>query len=137
LENYIQSIRDVAIVLNINESESQVLQQIVEGLNPTQRARFVFQGPAVSFKHLDYGRRNITFTDQTREPVVSTSRAGTEQSTSDDVISHPSRTVQSKTPTQDKRPICYYCEKLGHFQRNCFARENSKRKFVKATTSRS
>jgi hypothetical protein len=45
--------------------------------------------------------------------------------------------VQSKTPTQGKRPVCYYCGKVGHIQRNCFAQENSKRKSVKATTSRS
>jgi hypothetical protein len=42
LPNYIQSIRDAALVLRINKSESEVVQRIVEGLNPMQRARFVF-----------------------------------------------------------------------------------------------
>jgi hypothetical protein len=50
---YIQSNCDVALVLHISETETQVLKRTVEGLTATHRARFVFQGPPTSFKHLE------------------------------------------------------------------------------------
>ena len=37
--------KDVALVLRINESEAQLVERVVEGLTPTQRSRFVFQTP--------------------------------------------------------------------------------------------
>jgi hypothetical protein len=76
--------------LRISETEAQVVERIVEGLTPSQRARLVFQGPPTNFKHLEQliiVDRNITFADQTRQPVVSTSRAETRQLTSDVITS--------------------------------------------------
>jgi methionyl-tRNA formyltransferase len=130
LAQYFQSIRDAAQVLRIKESEAQVVQRIIEGLNPTQRACFVFQGPAVSFAQLEFIviDRNIAFADRTREPVAAvSSRAVKVQATSDDVTLKTLRGGTSKTPTPGKRPVCYHCRKVGHIQRNCFARENSRR----------
>jgi len=40
--SYVQEIKDAALVLRINESEAQVVEGVVEGLTPTQPARFVF-----------------------------------------------------------------------------------------------
>ena len=40
-------------MLRINESEAQVVERVVEGLTPTKRARFVFQPPPSSFRHLE------------------------------------------------------------------------------------
>lgn len=42
ITTYVQSIRDAALVLRISEDEAQVVERIVEGLTPTQRAHFVF-----------------------------------------------------------------------------------------------
>jgi hypothetical protein len=50
LARYIQSIRDAALVFRIDETESQVVARIVEGLSPTQSARFVFQAPLSGFR---------------------------------------------------------------------------------------
>ena len=36
-------------MLRISEIEGQFVGRIVEGLNPTQRARFVFQAPTFTF----------------------------------------------------------------------------------------
>jgi len=47
--NYVQAIKDVALVLHINESEAQVVERVV-GLTPTQCTRFVFQTPTSSFQ---------------------------------------------------------------------------------------
>ena len=48
-----QSIRDTALVLRTSENEAQVVERIVEGITPTQRARFVFQAPPSSFLELE------------------------------------------------------------------------------------
>lgn len=45
LATHMQSIRDAALMLRIRENEAQVVEQIVEGLTPLQRTRFVFQAP--------------------------------------------------------------------------------------------
>jgi hypothetical protein len=78
LANYIQSIRDVALILCITETKAPVVQRI-------QRARFVFQGPPNNFKDLEpliVAERNVTFADQTRRPIALTSRAEIVQPTS-------------------------------------------------------
>jgi hypothetical protein len=49
LANYIQAVRDAALILRIVDTEAQVVGRIVEGLTPTQRARFVFQAPPTSY----------------------------------------------------------------------------------------
>jgi hypothetical protein len=43
--NYVQAMKDAALVLRINESEAQIVERVVERLTSTQRARFVFQSP--------------------------------------------------------------------------------------------
>ena len=37
--SYVQAIKDAALLLRLNESEAQVVERVVEGLTPTQRAR--------------------------------------------------------------------------------------------------
>jgi hypothetical protein len=67
---YVQFVRDAALIFPINETESQVVGRIVEGLTPTQRARFVFQAPPNNFQQLEQLvvlDRNITYADKTRE----------------------------------------------------------------------
>jgi hypothetical protein len=49
LATYLQSVRNAALVLRISENEALVVERIVEGLTPTQRARFVFQAPPSTF----------------------------------------------------------------------------------------
>ena len=40
--NYVQAIKNAALVLSVNESEAHLGERVV-GLMPTQRARLVFQ----------------------------------------------------------------------------------------------
>ena len=49
LVTYVRSIRDAALALVIRKVEGQFVGRIVKGLNPTQRARFVFQSPTFHF----------------------------------------------------------------------------------------
>jgi hypothetical protein len=53
LAKYIQAVRDAALILWIVETEAQVVERIVEGLTPTQRARFVFQAPPTNYTLLE------------------------------------------------------------------------------------
>ena len=74
--NYVPAIKDAALVLRINKSEAQVVERAVEGLTPTQRARFVFQSPPSSFRQLErlaIVDRNIATADRSRvEPASHT-----------------------------------------------------------------
>jgi hypothetical protein len=53
LATYVQSVRDSALVLRISENEAQVVERIVEGITPIQRARFVFEAPPFTFLQLE------------------------------------------------------------------------------------
>jgi hypothetical protein len=52
LGGYVQAIRDAVAVLRIEESEAKMVERIVEGLSPVQRARFVFQKLPSTFRQL-------------------------------------------------------------------------------------
>jgi hypothetical protein len=116
-----------------------VVQRIVEGLTPIQRARFVFQGPSNSFQGLEQlimVDRNLTFADQIREQSVATSSAEIVLM-SHDVKPNSSHNRTSKRPTQGKLPVCHHCGKVGHIQRNFYARNNSRRSSVRVVSTRS
>jgi hypothetical protein len=108
LGSYIQSIRDAALVLRITETEPQIVEKIIEGLTPNQRARFVFQGPTNSFKQLEHLMvvgRNIIFADNTRQPVAVNRRHEVVQSTvRNDTVNSP-RHPPSKTPDRGNVPV--------------------------------
>jgi hypothetical protein len=75
LVNYSQAVRDAALILRIVETEPQVVGRIVEGLTPTQRARFVFQPPPNNYAQLEQLvilDRNIAYADVVREVPVPT-----------------------------------------------------------------
>jgi len=71
--NYVQAIKDAALLLHISESEAQVVERNVERLTPTQLACFVFQPPPSSFRQLErlaIVDRNIANADLSRaEPA--------------------------------------------------------------------
>jgi hypothetical protein len=78
LAHYVESIRESALILRITETEAQMVQRIVEGLNPIQRARFVFQGPPNNIADLEQlivVDRNFMFADQIRGQNVATCSA--------------------------------------------------------------
>jgi len=50
---YSQTIQDAALVLRINESETQIVKRILEGLTTSQRARFVFQSAPTNLQELE------------------------------------------------------------------------------------
>jgi hypothetical protein len=67
---YIQAIKDATKVLRIEETEAQIVRRIVEGLTPSQHARFIFQATPFSFRDVEYlviVDRNIAYAHQARK----------------------------------------------------------------------
>jgi 16S rRNA G966 N2-methylase RsmD len=140
LATYIQSIRDAALILRINETDTQFVQRIVEGSTPIQHARFVFQDPPFTFiqlEHLIVVDRNIMHADQTRQPSLSMGTAKAVETASTSFVSSHPRSPASTKPIRGKPVVCFYCGKTGHIQRNCFARQAQKRKQVGVAVTRS
>jgi len=135
--SYVQAIRDAALVLRINENEAQAVQRIIEGLTSTQRARFVFQLPPSSFRHLEQLAtvdRSIAYADRSRAEPASEVQIATIES-----LSEPCEPVGSGKRSQDPRPrkvvVCFYCRKPGHTQSRCFLRSARKSKVAQTVKS--
>jgi hypothetical protein len=108
-------------MLRIKEDETRVVDCIVEGFTPAQRARFVFQAPPslVQLEHFAVVDRNIVYTDRTRTVQPTAVTVGM-------VDEHPKietpRSVhsQSRGVSRPGKPVvCFYCRKPGHVQ--CFS----------------
>lgn len=132
--DYVKAIREAATVLLIKEDESEVVARIVEGLHPNQRARLVFQAHPTTLQQLEMiVDRNNAIADQMRTPSAG-------QSTENAVLRlrrsfNQQRTFPVKqTTSTGNQPLCYYCGKTGHFQRNCHLRSSSN--FSTSTTAR-
>jgi hypothetical protein len=124
LAQYVQSIRETAQVLCIQESEEQIVQRIIEGLHNVQRSRFVFQATPINFKdleHLVVVDRRVSSAQDMGSISVGTNRQESEQVNVVNVTANPIRESRKQAPTNDKRPRCYKCGKIGHIQRCCFA----------------
>jgi len=72
--NYVQAIKDAALVFRIGDSEAQVVDRVVEGLTLTQRARFVFQPPPSSIRQLELCDRGEEY--RVRRPIGSGACSG-------------------------------------------------------------
>jgi hypothetical protein len=126
LSTYIQSVKDAALVLRIKESETEVVNRILEGLAMTQRARFVFQAPPknlAQLEHLIVVDRNIAYADVTRQSPATAEGAKVAGGGVVAAINQPAGTSSSrnKVSSPGNRRVCYYCGKVGHIQRNCAA----------------
>jgi len=136
--NYVQAIKDAALVLRINKSEEQVVERAVEGLTPTQRARFVFQSPPSSFRQLErlaIVDRNIAYADRSRaEPAPEVTIAVVESPTGHGEPGE-SGSKRAQESSQRKAVVCFYCRRPGHKQRRCFRRMSQRGKIAHTVES--
>jgi hypothetical protein len=108
LSAYVQSIREAAAVLRILETEQQTVARIVDGLTPTQRARFVFQQLPTTFEQLEQLAvvdRNVTHAEHQREPMSGEVNSG-RQSTKKMADNSSQPTVRRSFATGNQR-LCY------------------------------
>ena len=136
--NYVQAIKDAALVLRISESEAQIVERVVEGLTPTKRACFIFQPPHSSFRKLErlaIVDRNITYADRSRaepapEVVIAVVESPTEHG---ETVGSGNK--RSQEPRQRKAVVCFYCRKPGHTQSRCFLRLSQRCKVAQTVQS--
>ena len=135
---YVQSIRDAALVLRISENKAQVVERIVEGLAPTQRARFVFQVPPSSFRQLEQLAivdRNIAYADQTRTLPSTEVTVGVVESHHKPRDPRSACTQSPWVSRPGKPAVCFYSRKPGHIQKRCFLRLAQLRKSDRPVTT--
>ena len=127
---YVQSLRDAALVLRIKENEKHVVERIVEGNAPIQRARFVFQAPPASFLQLEKLAmdRNIAYADQSRAARPAGVKIGAIEWPLEPENPRYSHVRTSQSPMSGKFVVCYNCRKPGHTQKMCFLRLSQLRK---------
>ena len=134
---YVQAVRDAALVLRITESEAEVVARIVQGLNPIQRARFVFQASPSTFAQLEQLAvvdRNVTYADSTRANRPVAVKPSETRLTTVTVTHSPPRV--NKPHASGKQIICFSCGKQGHIQRNCYVRSPHRRNQARCSVTR-
>ena len=138
LDQYVRAIKDAATALLIKEDESDVVARIVEGLNPSQRARLVFQAPPSTFLQLEQlgtVDRNITFADNTRKASAAPPAANAGSQRHQRPFNKQQQFTVNKSSKSGNQVVCFHCGKPGHIQSNCFLRSSSKPKgFMAAKT---
>jgi hypothetical protein len=129
---YINRIKQAAAVLQIPDTEQEIARNIVEGLHPEQRSRFVFQQGPQNFEDLDQLAildQNLAFADRSREIGSSGScflaRQPNVQISPVRASGSSARVVRSSS-RQSK--TCFFCHKMGHLKKDCFRWREQQRK---------
>jgi hypothetical protein len=120
---YIQSIKDAAAVLRIEEGEEEMVTRIVDGLSPTLRASLVFQQPLSSFAQLDQlvvVERNVAYADCLRTPQPTNIQVGRVDAQNCILQGHQAHKSSQQNARLNRGVVCYFCNKPGHIQRDCF-----------------
>ena len=138
LATYVQSIRDAALMLRIREDETRVVERIVEGFTPAQRARFVFQVPLSSLEQLEHLAavdRNIAYADRTRTGLPTAVTVGVVEAHTQIEAPRSVHSPSRRVLRPGKPVVCFYCRKPGHVQNRCFLRLSQLRKFDRPVTT--
>ena len=121
---YICSVKDAARVLRLPVSERDVVNNIIEGLAPTQRSRFVVQAMPTNYRELDQLAildQNLTFANQQREAQIRSNVGRRSEAVSCEGRQYEGpdckRSPEGRFAYVSKR--CYRCREVGHLQRDC------------------
>ena len=108
----------------------------MEGFHPDQRARLVFQAPPSTFRELELLTivdRNIAFADHLRASSAGQSTVNAIHQRTQRPSQQTSNVMVKQSTKSGNRPVCFYCNKPGHFQRNCHLRRSSNSSTFKYT----
>jgi hypothetical protein len=103
-----------------------LVTRIVDGLSPTQKARFVFQELPLSFAQLDrliVIDRNVTYADSLRTEPSTTFQVGHVEVQNTVSQGQQDYRPPERSDSVNRRVVCFYCNKPGHIQKNCFKRQ--------------
>lgn len=121
---YICSVKDAARVLRLPVSERDVVNNIIEGLAPTQRSSFVFQAMPTNYRDLDQLAildQNLTFANRQREAEIRRDVGRRCEAVGCEgrqyVRPEYKRPTEGRFAYASKR--CYRCKEVGHLQRDC------------------
>jgi hypothetical protein len=114
------------------------VERVVEGLTPTQHARFVFQTPPSSFRQLEQLAivdRNIVYTNQSRKGPASEVTIAVVESSMEDGQPGSSGNKTTQEPRPKRVFVCLYCRRQGRTQNRCFLRLSKQREVEHTVTS--
>lgn len=109
LSSFIGDIKEASEVLQLQISEREICETIIEGLSPTVRSCCVFLSPPTNFVELDrlcIQTLNVQFTDA--------QRGSSEGAVSKRVDYRPAFNPGKSNPV-----ICHHCKKPGHIKPRC------------------
>ena len=121
---YVISVKEADVVLRLPVSELEIVCNIIAGLSPIQRSRFVFLKSPTNFTDLEWLAildQNFAFADQMQQlgsgagPTTVPSKVNTLQQ---DSAAHSVR--QHATVSYSKPSVrCFWFNKMGHLQKDC------------------
>jgi hypothetical protein len=131
---YVTSLRQVARVLKLPLTEREIIDNIVDGLSPQQRSRFVFEIRPATWADIDrlcIHYRNMSFAEGIRSVAsLERNRSVLEGHNSDPVARGDRVQIvnlgsQGRGNRTSSNVTCFYCKKVGHVRRDCWKRQRN------------
>lgn len=120
LADYVASVKEAGRVLMVSMAEQEIVQTIVEGMNPEERSRLVFANRPTSFAELDklcICSRSVQFADEQRGISSRMMSEGGDRHTMP--VLSPDREPPRQNRWAGRVVTCYGCGEPGHIRRNC------------------
>jgi hypothetical protein len=131
---YVTSLKQAARVLKLPLTQREVIDNIVDGLSPQQRSRFVFEARPVTWADIDrlcIHYCNMSFTDGIRLCESSERRKPVLQGHNSDTVGRGNRFQIVNVGSQGRgnrtpsNVTCFYCKKVGHVLRDYWKRQRN------------
>lgn len=112
LEQYIEAVRTAISALEVDMTEREVVDNILEGIKPDDRSRLIFSSRPTTFRELEglVSRiEGIRFADQKRDSLRRAPPTSSHQQID--------RGPRAGAPSREQ--VCFRCRESGHFVKDC------------------